>query len=111
MARAVDLVKNKYKDQPVKFFYLLFRYGFTSDPPTPDDAQAFIKSLAENQKVELNDDTRILLDGKAEGIKALWNPTNGPKQTMVLSRGFKVSARGFDAQTELDAAIQDALKK
>lgn len=111
MAGAVNLIKNKYNDGSVKFFYLLFRYGFTDAPPTPENAQAFIKSLREKQNLELSEHTRILLDGKAEGIKALWNPTDGPKQVMLLSRGYKIHSRSFDIETELDGLIQAALNE
>lgn len=102
VARAVSLIKDKYNDGSVKFYYLLVitpgGAPSTQDVKTFESDQGFVEH------------TKVLNDGKADGIKAMWGPDAKSKNTMVLAPGFKVSSVGFGVDG-IEAAIEKARKE
>lgn len=102
VARAVSLIKDKYNDGSVKFFYLLVTTP--AGAPKTKDVKDF------EDKLKFGEHTMVLNDGKADGVKAIWGPDAKVKNTMVLSKGFKVSSTGF-GDDGVEAAIEKALKE
>lgn len=101
MTGAVNLIKNKFNDGSVKFFYLVVITQ--KGAPTTKSVKDFEKRMkfAKNNKA--------LNDGKGDGVKALWSPKAKTKNTMVLAPGYKISSIGFGGD-ELEAAIEEAKK-
>lgn len=99
MSRAVTLVNKTFNDGSVKFFYLLVTKG-GSAPSTKD-----VKKLETD--LGFVEHTKVLNDGRADGVKALWGPSAKVKNTMVLAPGFKVSSIDF-ADNQMEAAIKQA---
>lgn len=102
VSRVVTLIKDKFNDGSVKFFFLLV----TTPSGAPDTQD--VKDYESN--LNFVEHTKVLKDEKADGVKALWGPDAKVKSTMVLSPGFKISSTAFDVD-ETEAAIEKAMKE
>lgn len=103
MARVVNILKNKHNDGSVKFIFLMIR-----------NAQGRAPTKAQLKKYETDRGfgahAFALSDGKMEGVIALWSPDAEHKNTMVMSRGYKIFANHLEAEDIADA-VEGALKE
>lgn len=98
------MLKTKHNDGSVKFIFLMFR-----------NARGGAPTRAELKKYEtarnFGAHAFALSDGRMEGIKALWSPNPAQhKNTMVMSRGYKIFANNLKREDIADA-VEGALKE
>lgn len=103
MARVVDILKSKHNDGSVKFIFLMFRNAKGGAP-----TRAQLKDYETKRK--FGEHAFALSDGKMRGVVALWSRDAQHKNTMVMSRGYKIFANHLKAD-EIADAVEAALKE